>query len=217
MLLTIDWDAYSGTREFVFDAPIWGTADREYDRHEAWQHRDQKRTPTQSAADFPLYDGWQELLSWNVPTYAALSHAAAYDWVSRWSKQTVLNIDSHHDLCSLSGDGTRVRPGNWAGLALERGFIERYTCQYPTWHTQLAVAEGYDLVRTYEEIGELLAPSVLNQVQLCRSDTLPDPSRVTALLLIQSPAWCHPAHDSVFFELVDRLNAELLEPLCNRL
>ena len=37
MLLSLDWDASSGCRELVFDAPIWGSPDREPDRLAAWQ------------------------------------------------------------------------------------------------------------------------------------------------------------------------------------
>ena len=43
LLLSIDWDAFSGTRELVFDAPIWGTRDREEDRLQAWRDRARRR------------------------------------------------------------------------------------------------------------------------------------------------------------------------------
>lgn len=214
MLLSIDWDAYSGTREFVFDAPIWGTPDRQFDQYEAWQVRKARRDNERLfQEDFPLYDGWQALLEWNVPTFAASSHASAYEWVKQWPNRHVLNIDSHHDLYSQSGDTQRVRAGNWAGLALLHGLIRSYTCQYPNWHGQLAVAEGYDLERTHAEIADVLSLELRKYIQLQRSDLLPDPKSVEALILIQSPAWCNPMHDRYFLELVSVLNAEIIEPL----
>lgn len=224
MLLSIDWDAYSATRELVFDAPIWGTPDREYDRLEAWRARLRKRggVAQEQATldwnaleeDFPLLGDWQALLQFQgKPAWAALSHAAAYDWVSRFEPQDVLNIDSHHDLYSSSGDPARVRPGNWAGLALRSGRITSYVCQYPEWHADLRVAEGYDLERTRAELTSHLPPPLHERLQLRRSAALPDPEQVTALLLVQSPSWCSPAHDPAFLSLVEGLGAKRLETL----
>lgn len=221
MLLSIDWDAYSATRELVFDAPIWGTADREYDRLEAWRQRARKRGPHREDAgweplepDFPLLGDWEALLQFRgIPAWAALSHAAAYAWAARFAPQEVLNIDSHHDLYSSSGDPSRVRPGNWAGLALRAGVIGGYTCQYPEWHASLPVAEGYDLERTRAELAPHFAAEWHSRIRLRRAADLPDPAQVTAILLVQSPAWCSPAHDPQFFRLVTELQAQQLEPL----
>lgn len=214
MLLSIDWDAFSGTRELVFDAPIWGTPDREYDRLEAWRVRAAKRgggSWDALAADFPLYDGWQEIARYaGTPTWVALSHAEAWQWLELFEVQDVLNIDSHHDLGSLSGDPARVRPGNWAGLALQAGRIETYTCQYPTWHAGLPVAEGFDLERTRSEIAPLLSREVFDRVTLTRADGWPAAAEVTALLLVQSPAWTNPAHDTAFEKLCQDLGAKVL-------
>ncbi|WP_029483929.1 hypothetical protein [Deinococcus marmoris] len=214
MLLSMDWDAYSGTREFVFDAPIWGTRDREQDRLEAWRERVQKRGGGDWAAlaeDFPLYPGWQELEQYaGVPAFVALSHADAWAWLQQFPGRDVLNVDSHHDLASFSGDAMRVRPGNWAGLGLRAGLIGRYTCLYPQWHETLAVAEGFDLDRTRAELLPLLPLEVLDRVTLTRVLTLPPPAQVEALLLVQSPAWTSPAHDAEFLKLAQRLNCETL-------
>ncbi|MFK7603333.1 arginase [Deinococcus sp. SM5_A1] len=214
MLLSIDWDAYSGTREFVFDAPIWGTRDREQDRLEAWRERVQKRGGGDWAAladDFPLYPGWQELKQYaGVPAFVALSHADAWAWLEQFPGRDVLNVDSHHDLVSFSGDATRVRPGNWAGLGLRAGLIGRYTCLYPEWHADLPVAEGSDLDRTRAELLPLLPPEVLDRVTLTRALPLPPPAEVEALLLVQSPAWTNPAHDAEFLALAGHLNCSPL-------
>lgn len=208
MLLSIDWDAYSGCRELVFDAPIWGTPDREYDRVERWQARADKRGGWEAlAADFPLYDGWQGLKAYTgIPTFSAWSHAHAWEWLERYPGQDVLNIDSHHDLYSQSGDPARLRPGNWAGLGLRSGRIRRYAAQYPTWHAEVPVAEGHDLARTHAEL-EAAIPELLLRVSLRRADTLPPRQEVTALLLVQSPAWTSPAHDWAWFELLEALQA----------
>lgn len=218
MLLSIDWDAYSGTRELVFDAPIWGVRDTEHDRLAAWQGRAHKRGGSDWAAlaeDFPLYGGWQGLRQYaGLPAFVTLSHADIWPVLERFAGLDVLNIDSHHDLTSFSGDPTRLRPGNWAGLALGAGLAARYECRYPTWHADLPVAEGYDLERTHTEITPLLPPPVLERVTLTRSAGLPDRAAVTALVLVQSPAWTNPAHDREFWALAEVLGAEVLvEPL----
>lgn len=226
MLLSVDWDAFSGTREFVFDAPIWGTRDREEDRLETWRGRARKRgggAEDWSAleADFPLYPGWEALERYaGLPVHVTLTHADAWEWLAAFAGRDVLNVDSHHDLASRSGDGTRVRPGNWAGLGLRAGRVGRYTCLYPDWHAGLPVAEGSDLARTRSELEPLLPPEVLNRVTLRRmahpGDGLPDPAEVTALLLVQSPAWTSPAHDPEFFRLAETLRAQLLTPPLRR-
>lgn len=224
MLLSLDWDAFSGTRELVFDAPIWGTADRAADRLEAWRVRAQKRGGTHwdsLAQDFPLYGGWEGLRQYaGKPAFAALSHAEAWEWLEKFEVQDVLNIDSHHDLCSLSGDPTRLRPGNWAGLALAAGKIRHYTCQYPAWHADLPVAEGHDLERTWAELAALLPPEVLSRISLRRAEPAtslwPDPAEVTGLLLVQSPAWTSPAHDPVFKGLLQHVKAQAITPPLER-
>ncbi|MDV6374673.1 arginase [Deinococcus arenicola] len=214
MLLSMDWDAYSGTRELVFDAPIWGTRDLEHDRLEAWRERVQKRGGGDWAAlaeDFPLYPGWEALAQYaGTPAFVALSHADAWGWLERFPGRDVLNIDSHHDLASFSGDVARVRPGNWAGLGLRAGLIGKYTCLYPEWHAELPVAEGFDLDRTHTELLSLLPPEVLDRVTLTCVLPLPPPAQVEALLLVQSPAWTNPAHDAEFLALTQRLNCETL-------
>ncbi|ANE44538.1 hypothetical protein [Deinococcus puniceus] len=227
MLLSIDWDAYSGCADLVFDAPIWGTRDLPADREEAWQARTLRRNPeaqdwTPLDADFPLYPGWEALERYaGCPAWVTLSHADAWGWLEEHAARTgsvpdVLNIDSHHDLASRSGDGTRVRPGNWAGLGLGGGLIRNYTCLYPAWHTALAVAEGFDLERTHAEIAGLLSsetlpPALLPRLALRRmthsTDGLPDPAEVSGVLLVQSPAWTNPAHDPAFWQLAEHLNA----------
>lgn len=210
----MDWDAFSGTCELVFDAPIWGSRDREYDRLQAWHDRARKRGGDSWAAlaeDFPLYPGWEGLFGYvGVPAWVALSHAEAWPWLEQFPVQDVLNIDSHHDLGSLSGDPARLRPGNWAGLALQAGKIRHYTCQYPTWHQDLPVAEGYDLDRTREELTPLLTPELLAQVSLTRSQVWPARSEVRAILIVQSPAWTNPAHDLALQTVCQRLGTRAL-------
>ncbi|WP_261664793.1 arginase [Deinococcus sp. Marseille-Q6407] len=225
MLLSIDWDAYSGTRELVFDAPIWGTADRDADRLERWRERARKRSQQRGgsgagwdalADDFPLYPGWEALARYaGLPAFVTLSHADIWPLLERFGPgQEVLNIDSHHDLTSFSGDGIRLRPGNWAGLALGAGLAAHYECRYPLWHAELPVAEGFDLARTRAELEPLLPAEALARVKLTRSAALPDPAEVTALVLVQSPAWTNPAHDREFWELAGTLGAEtLVSPL----
>lgn len=214
MLLSIDWDAFSGTRELVFDAPIWGTPDREYDRLEGWRERARKRGGKSwdaLAEDFPLYSGWQNLVQFaGIPTYACTSHVSAWEWLDLFPVQDVLNVDSHHDLGNRSGDPARVRPGNWAGLALRAGKIRHYTCQYPPWHAQLPVAEGYDLERTRAEIQPLLPAPMLDRVTLTRMGGWPEPASVEAILLVQSPAWTNPAHDQAFCSVIQQLTASHL-------
>lgn len=226
MLLSIDWDAFSGCVPLVFDAPIWGTRDRAYDRLGAWWDRARKRDPqapgwTALEEDFPLYPGWEVLECYaGIPASVTLTHADAWDWLAHFPPEDVLNVDSHHDLASFSGDPARVRPGNWAGLGLRAGRVSRYTCLYPDWHTALPVTEGFDLERTRAELVPLLPPDVLDRVTLTRMPApgagLPDPSLVTALLLVQSPAWTNPAHDAVFWGLVRALRAEVLTPPLDR-
>ncbi|BDP40160.1 hypothetical protein DAETH_01290 [Deinococcus aetherius] len=226
MLLSLDWDAFSGTVPLVFDAPIWGTRDRERDRLEAWRDRAHRRDPRAEgwaslAADFPLYPGWEEVERYaGVPAAVTLTHADAWEWLQAHPGEDVLNVDSHHDLLSLSGDPGRVRPGNWAGLGLGAGLIRRYTCLYPDWHAELPVAEGFDLGRTRGEIELHLPPEVLERVTLQRMAHpgvgLPDPSGVNAVLLVQSPAWTSPAHDAAFLGLARALNAVPLTPPLDR-
>jgi hypothetical protein len=211
MLLSVDWDAYSGCAEYVFDAPIWGTPDREHDRLEAWRGRVARRGGEDwnaLEAEFPLYPGWEALRQYaGVPAWVTLSHAAARGWLERYPGREVLNIDSHHDLYSQSGDPARWRPGNWAGLGLAAGLIERYTARYPAWHAGLLVTEGHDLDRTHTEVAAALPPALLGRATLERGPGLPTPPEVEALLLVQSPAWTSPAHDAAFFGLAQRLGA----------
>jgi len=211
VLLSIDWDAYSGCAEHVFDAPIWGTRDREYDRLEAWRARASKRGGHDWQVlrdDFPLFSGWQELRRYaGCPAYVTLSHAAARDWLALLPGRSVLNLDSHHDLYSQSGDPDRWRPGNWAGLGLAASLITRYAVRYPEWHAGLMVAEGHDLARTQAELEAALLPELLARVRLERGPELPPASEVEALLLVQSPAWSSPAHDANFHALAGMLRA----------
>lgn len=227
MLLSIDWDAFSGTRELVFDAPVWGTRDLDHDRYGAWVDRAQRRGGTGAGdwaaldADFPLYPGWEALRAYaGVPAFVTLSHADAWTWLERYPGLDVLNLDSHHDLASRSGDPARVRPGNWAGLGLTRGLIRTVTTLYPDWHAALPVAEGFDLDRTREELRPLLPPEQLDRVTLTRQrqpgSGLPDPAQVTSLLLVQSPAWTNPAHDPALLALAAVLDAQVIGPLLPR-
>lgn len=218
LLLSVDWDAYSGTRELVFDAPIWGTRDRPADRLAAWQERARRRGgPAALEADFPLYGGWEHLARYaGVPAFVAVSHEEAWDWLGRFPGHDVLNLDSHHDLASGSGDPGRLRPGNWAGLALAAGRLGRYTALYPPWHAGLPVAEGHDLARTAAEVRPRLSPEVWARVTLARqthpAGHLPGPGRVASVLLVQSPSWTSPAHDAAFLGLVGALGALPLTP-----
>ncbi|PYE55178.1 arginase [Deinococcus yavapaiensis] len=213
MLLSVDWDYYSGTVEHTFDAPIWGSRDREEDRVEAWRARARKRGGADwevLAEDFPLHGDPTGLSRYmGRPTFVAWSHASAWAWLERFPRREVVNFDSHHDLYSSSGDPERVRPGNWAGLALKRQLVTRYTCVYPAWHENVRVAEGFDLGRTRGEI-EQARPDVAPFVALSRGDALPPAESVEAVLLVQSPSWTNPAHDDVFLDLASRLDAEEL-------
>lgn len=206
----MDWDYFSGCREFVFDAPIWGSPDREFDRTEAWKIRAQKRGGDLDS-DFLLLEDWQVLLGLaGLPTYAALSHSSAYGLLEDLRLPGVVNLDSHHDLYSQSGDPTRVRAGNWAGLALQHGLVQHYTCIYPSWHKQLPVAEGFDLTRTWAEIGNRFGQNVV-RLERCAVEQI-DFAGFTGLLLVQSPAWTSPRHDWAFLELCSGLGAVVLEP-----
>ena len=213
VLLSIDWDAYSGCAEHVFDAPIWGTPDREQDRVQAWRERVQKRGGhgwNALEADFPLYSGWEALAQYaGLPAFVTLSHAAAEEWLRLYPCRRVLNIDSHHDLYSQSGDHARWRPGNWAGLGLASGLIGSYAVRYPAWHEGLLVAEGHDLARTRAEL-EAAIPELLPDIRLERGPELPPARQVEALLLVQSPSWSSPAHDPAFFGLARALGATVL-------
>ncbi|WP_034344811.1 hypothetical protein [Deinococcus misasensis] len=211
-LLSIDWDYYSGMIEHVFDSPFWGTPDLEFHREKRWHELAQKRHPEGNLEvlkeDFPLYGDPFELLQYQgKPVAVALSHDCAFEWVSGFAPDRVVNVDSHHDLFSQSGDPALVRPGNWAGLGLKAGKMLDYTCIYPAWHQDVRVTEGFDLDRTRAEIQPHFAPEVLGKIQLLRGAPLPSPEEVQAVLLVQSPAWTNPVYDPVFFELLDRLNA----------
>ncbi|WP_425145474.1 arginase [Deinococcus sp.] len=214
MLLSIDWDAYSGCAEFVFDAPIWGTPDRDHHRLQGWRERAFKRGGADWSvldADFPLYSGWEALRQYaGRPAFVTLSHEAAREWLEGFPGREVLNIDSHHDLGNLRGDAARWRPGNWAGLGLAAGLIAGYTVRYPGWHAGLMVAEGYDLERTRQELAGRLDAELLEKVELERGPHLPPRSEVEALLLVQSPAWTNPAHDPAFLRLAEQLGAAAL-------
>jgi hypothetical protein len=214
VLLSVDWDCYSGCREHVFDAPIWGTPDREHDRQDAWRERTRKRGGSgwdALNADFPLYPGWEGLAQYaGVPACVTLSHADAREWLYLYPGREVLNLDSHHDLYSQSGDPARWRPGNWAGLGLAGGLISRYTVRYPAWHEGLLVAEGHDLARTLAELEAALPPELLPGIRVERGPQLPPASEVEALLLVQSPSWCSPAHDAAFFQLARQLRTSVL-------
>ncbi len=214
MLLSVDWDFFSGCVEHIFDAPIWGSRDTPFDRLEAWQVRADKRGGV-LGADFPLLENWRWLWQWQgVPAYATLSHADAFGLLERIGCSSVVNLDSHHDLFSSSGDTARVRPGNWAGLALERGLIDSYCCVYPSWHEHVMVAEGFDLERTWSELGGRFAAK---NVQLERTPLAQlELTEVTAILLVQSPAWTNPEHDAVFLEVCQFLQTEFLELPLNR-
>lgn len=208
----MDWDYFSGCLEHVFDAPIWGTRDTHFDRLEAWQARAAKRNGKLSQ-DFPLLENWQCLKQLvGTPSYATVSHEAAYGLLGRLHCSSVLNLDSHHDLYSQSGDPARVRAGNWAGLALEHGLITHYTCVYPPWHASVRVTEGFDLKRTRAELGGRFETV---QLERCAVDSL-ELHGITAVLLVQSPAWTSPEHDWALLEVVQALQAQMLEPLLNR-
>ncbi len=208
MLLSVDWDFFSGCLEHVFDAPIWGSKDTVYDRFEAWLDRAKKRNGKLST-DFPMLEDWCWLQQFaGIKTIATLSHADAYGLLERTNFSSVTNLDSHHDLFSSSGDPKRVRAGNWAGLALEDGLIQSYTCIYPSWHEHVRVAEGYDLERTKTELGSRFTTNIkLERTALAQLE-LKD---IDMILLVQSPAWTNPEHDPIFFEICAALKADFLE------
>ncbi|GGJ85847.1 arginase [Deinococcus aquiradiocola] len=213
MLLSVDWDAWSGCAEYVFDAPIWGTPDREHDRVRRWQERAERRGGPGAGwdalqDDYPLYPGWEALRAYaGVPAFVTLSHAQAREWLHLYPGRDVLNVDSHHDLYSSSGDPARWRPGNWAGLALHADLIGTYTARYPEWHEGLLVTEGHDLDRTRAEVHAALPAPLHDRVRLERRPDLPPARDVEAVLLVQSPSWSSPAHDRSFLDLARTLNA----------
>jgi hypothetical protein len=224
-LLSVDWDYFSGSAELVFDSPFWGSRDTEFDRFEAWEARALKRGGSGFEVlrdDFPLFGNPFELLKFaGLPCYATVSHSDAYALIERLGISSVVNLDSHHDLYSLSGDPTRVRPGNWAGLALEHGLISSYNCIYPAWHETVRVTEGFDLSRTELELPERFRrgwsqtiPYTIPSLQ--RGMPKFEPADFGALLLVQSPAWTNPLYDHVFLELCDGLNAQLISPILER-
>ncbi len=238
MLLSVDWDFYAGSSEHVFDSPLWGSLDREFERIERWRQLALKRsnsarthTPVSSfealREDFPLYGNPLELLALEgVPCFVALSHEMGFEWVETQQRNSALNLalslvnlDSHHDLFSSSGDPARIRPGNWVGHALERGLISHYTCLYPSWHADVAVSEGYDLERTWGEINSRVSREKVTLERLNSNSALESAivlSDVSSVLLVQSPAWTNPLYDPLFLELTHKLRARVLTPLMTR-
>ncbi len=219
-LLSVDWDYFSGSLEHVFDSPLWGSPDREFDRCERWRERARSRGGSSFEIlrhDFPLFGDPQALLRFvGIPTFAVSSHAAAYGLLNHLNCSSVINLDSHHDLFSSSGDPTWVRPGNWAGLALEHGLIESYTCIYPSWHSEIRVSEGFELDRTRIEMG---ARVWRDRVSLSREPSALESlghQSVRAILLVLSPSWSNPLYDSLFFDLAHGLNADLEASLIER-
>jgi hypothetical protein len=219
-LLSVDWDYFSGSLEYVFDSPLWGSPDLEFDRLERWRERAKVRGGASFeilSHDFPLFDHPRELLRFaGVPTFAVSSHDAAYGLLERLNCSSVINLDSHHDLFSSSGDPGRVRPGNWAGLALGHGLIESYSCIYPAWHADVRVTEGFDLDRTWSEIG---ARGWRDRVSLSRDSATLDSlehQSIRAILLVLSPSWSNPLYDPLFLELAHGLNADLEASLIER-
>ena len=212
MLLSIDWDYFVGSADLIFDSPLWGTADTVLERSAAWSARAMKRGGSSFEVlrdDFPLLVSPKPLEGLaGVLCFACVTHSDAYALLQRLEVKKVLNLDSHHDLFSSSGDPERVRPGNWAGLALENSLIDAYTCRYPVWHSDLRVSEGFDLERTRAELPIKL--SSLN-VTLERGGLELSRSEIEAVLLIQSPAWTNPLFDRDFLELCEVLNAKFLE------
>jgi hypothetical protein len=201
----------------VFDSPFWGSRDTTFDRSEAWVARALKRGGSTFEAlreDFPLSGNPLELKKLiDLPCYATVTHSDAYGLLEQLQIKNVINLDSHHDLFSSSGDPQRVRPGNWAGLALERGLISSYTCFYPAWHENVRVTEGFDLARTNLELS-----SRLSGFNFSLQRGMPDleKAQFEAVLLVQSPAWTNPLYDSVFLELCQVLNATFTSPLLER-
>jgi len=224
MLLSVDWDFYAGSREHIFDSPLWGSPDLEYHRHERWRELARKRGGEGWDVlehDFPLYGNPLELLILEgLPCFMALSHESGLKWLEvqqgeQAYPKTLFNLDSHHDLYSSSGDPYRVRPGNWVGHALERGLISHYTCLYPHWHSSVAVAEGFDVERTWSEIGARASREQVSLERLTFGSTLESAivlSDLSSVLLVQSPAWTNPLYDEVFLELCEKLQAQILTP-----
>jgi hypothetical protein len=219
-LLSVDWDYFSGSLEHVFDSPLWGSPDQEFDRCERWRERVRSRHGSSFEVlreDFPLFGNPRELLKCaGVPTFAVSGHDAAYGLLEHLNCSSVVNFDSHHDLFSSSGDAKRLRPGNWAGLALDDGLIESYSCFYPAWHAEVRVTEGFDLDRTWIEIG---ARVWRDRVSLSRDPALLESlvhQSVRAVLLVLSPSWSNPLYDSLFLELAQGLNADLEASLIER-
>jgi hypothetical protein len=219
-LLSVDWDYFSGSLEHIFDSPLWGSPDLEFERCERWRERARARGGSSFEVlrqGFPLFGDPQALLRFvGIPTVAVSSHDAAYGLLESLNCSSVINLDSHHDLFSSSGDPGRVRPGNWAGLALEHGLIETYTCIYPSWHVDVRVTEGFDLDRTWTEIGtRVWRDRVFLSRDPAKLDGL-EPSSVQAILLVLSPSWSNPLYDPLFLELAQGLNADLEASLIER-
>jgi hypothetical protein len=210
LLLSVDWDYFSGSLEHVFDSPLWGTPDLEFDRLERWKERARVRGGSSFEVlrhNFPLFGNPRELLRFaGVPTFAVASHDAAYGLLETLRCSSVINLDSHHDLFSSSGDPQRVRPGNWAGLALEHGLIESYSCIYPAWHADVRVSEGFDLERTRSELG---ARAWRDRVSLSHDESVLDSLEPSFMLLVLSPAWSNPLYDPSFLEIARGLKAEI--------
>lgn len=217
MWLSVDWDYYTGMREHVFDSPFWGTSDGEYQRHDRWLELCHTRggTPFECLReDFPLYGDPLELLQFmGLPCWVMLSHESAYSLLEhKNTSRTLINLDSHHDLYSSSGNPQIIRAGNWAGHALTRGLISNYTCIYPQWHSQVMMTEGYDLERTWQEMGEHTVGRCFDRqkVHLERQEptdlTLLE---ISGIFLVQSPAWTNPLYDPIFFELCEKLQARV--------
>jgi hypothetical protein len=216
-LLSIDWDYFVGCGELVFDSPFWGTQDTDFDRFEAWVKRSLQRGGLGFEVlqeDFPLFGNPLELLKFvGLPCYATITHSDAYKLIERLGISSVINLDSHHDLYSSSGNPNRVRPGNWAGLALEHGLISSYTCIYPNWHENVRVTEGFDLERTKLELPSRFSDF---EIDLQRDVLKLEPEDIAVVLLVQSPAWTNPFYDSVLLELCQGFNAEIFSPLLER-
>ncbi len=229
-LLSVDWDYFSGSAELIFDSPFWGTRDSEFDRFEAWEARAIKRGGLSFEVlkdDFPLFGNPFKLANLaGLPCYATVSHSDAYALIKDLGISSVTNLDSHHDLYSSSGDPNRVRPGNWAGLALEQGLISSYTCIYPDWHENVRVTEGFDLSRTQLELPERFSrggwSETIHYTVPCAIPSLKrgmpelEKTEFDALLLVQSPAWTNPLYDAVFLELCQTLSAQIISPPLER-
>jgi hypothetical protein len=212
-LLSVDWDYFSGSLEHVFDSPLWGSPDLEFDRLERWRERARVRGGSSFEIlrhDFPLFGNPLELLQFvGVPTFAVSSHNTAYGLLEKLNCSGVINLDSHHDLFSSSGDPNRVRPGNWAGLALEHGVIESYSCIYPVWHSDVRVTEGFDLHRTWTELGTRAWHDRISLSHHASTFETLEPASVQAILLVLSPSWSNPLYDPLFLEIARGLSAEI--------